>query len=109
MLIEIIYLSLIYSISLFYNTYITPVIFSVISYNTYNNVIIFIMLLVQIDNFILYMDYKNKEVEFIKDINMENFNIIKNHLKILISKNKKNKKLIKYNSYNDLNDLKNND
>ena len=107
---EILLLLMIYSTSILYNIFISPFLLTFISQNIYNNLIISLVILTQIDNFILYMDYKNKDIKLIKDINMENFNIIMNQLKILTQKNymKKIKKIIKLNkSYNDLSDLKN--
>jgi len=73
------------------------------------------MILTQIDNFLIYMDYKNKDINYSNDINSENLNIIIKQLGIIQRKQedmiyKKHRRYI-YNermtkSFNDLkNDL----
>ena len=112
MLKEISLLFIIYSFSVFYNNYISKIILYFIPYNIYNNLIISLIILIQIDNYVLYMDYKNKEINLIRDINMENFNIIINNLKKISYENKitKMNKIIRMNkinkSCNNLEDLR---
>jgi hypothetical protein len=73
------------------------------------------MILTQIDNILIYMDYKNKDINYSNDINNENLNIIIKQLAIISRKQeymvyKKHRRFI-YNermtkSYDDLkNDL----
>lgn len=107
MLKEFILLFLIYSTSIFYNTYIKYLILYIIPYNIYNNLIISLIILIQLDNLILFYDYKNKDINLIKDINMENFNIILDNLK-QISKNSKMIKMNKINRINKINKSCNN-
>ena len=54
-------LTIIYIFSMLYNYFIRYLFLLYISYNFYNNIIISIIILVQIDNYIIYTDYiKNK-------------------------------------------------
>lgn len=50
-------LIIIYLISVLYNIHIYPLILTVISINLYNNIIFTLLILSQIDNFVLYNDY----------------------------------------------------
>lgn len=66
-------LTIIYIFSMLYNYFIRYLFLLYISYNFYNNIIISIIILVQIDNYIIYTDYiKNKlELEnLLKEINI---------------------------------------
>jgi|LakMenEpi03Aug12_release.lakeMendotaPanAssembly.Ray.scaffolds.fasta_scaffold01450_33 hypothetical protein len=66
-------LTIIYLFSMLYNYFIKYLLLLYISNNLYNNIIISIIILVQIDNFIIYTDYiKNKlELEnLLKEINI---------------------------------------
>jgi len=58
MFLEITLLIIIYFSSVVYNSFVLPIIFTYISPNIYNNLIISLLILIQIDNFILYQDYK---------------------------------------------------
>lgn len=66
-------LTIIYLFSMLYNYFIKYLLLLYISNNLYNNIIISIIILVQIDNYIIYTDYiKNKlELEnLLKEINI---------------------------------------
>jgi hypothetical protein len=78
MLKRIFLLSIIYSISMFYNYLIHNYILIYISNTIYHNIIISLLILVQIDNFILFFDY-NK-------IKLDLDNLIKENKKIIIFK-----------------------
>lgn len=83
MFLEITLLIIIYFSSVLYNTFILPIIFTYISSNIYNNLIISLLILIQIDNFILYQDYK-------KVLDEKN-SIFLNQLKVIIQKQKLSK------------------
>ena len=55
-------LIIIYSISMFYNYFISYLLIY-LSYNFYNNIIISLIILVQIDNYILFIDYNKIKLE----------------------------------------------
>lgn len=106
MFIGIMLLLLIYSFSLFYNTYISHIILLIIPLNIYNNIIISLLLLVQIDNLCIYKDYC--DIKSVRDINLQNFNIIINQLKTFNARQKFKEKYKKLNrTCSDLNELKN--
>ena len=63
MLKRIFLLSIIYSFSMFYNYLINKFILIYIPYNIYNNIIISLLILVQIDNFILFFDYNKIKLD----------------------------------------------
>ncbi len=66
MLKRIFLLSIIYSFSMFYNYLINKFILIYIPYNIYNNIIISLLILVQIDNFILFFDYNKIKLDLDK-------------------------------------------
>ena len=76
---EFIYLSLIGYISYIYNLYIYPIVIKIISEHIYNNLIIFMIIIIQIDNIIIYNDLKIK-----KEIENDNENIYDRNMKIII-------------------------
>ena len=59
-------LTIIYIFSMLYNYFIRYLFLLYISYNFYNNIIISIIILVQIDNFIIYNDYIKNKLELEK-------------------------------------------
>lgn len=76
-------LIIIYSISMFYNYFISYLILLYLSNNTYNNIIISLIILVQIDNYMLFIDYNKIKLEINNLINenkilQENQNKINN-------------------------------
>jgi hypothetical protein len=79
-------LIIIYSISMFYNYFISYLILLYLSNNTYNNIIISLIILVQIDNYMLFIDYNKIKLEINNLINenkilQENQNKFLNQLK----------------------------
>lgn len=115
MLKQIIILSIIYGISIFYNSFIQPEILNYIKIEYYNNIVISLLILIQIDNFILFYDLSKKV-----DLETSHTKIEDKYLKIILNQiayiNKKendyNKKVIKmkenhkkYKSYNDISEL----
>jgi len=86
---ELSYISFLIGISYFHTLFVFPVITSYISTELYNNIIIFLLVLIKIDNIILYYDYyNNKKVDnfIINDINAENLKIIINQLSYISRK-----------------------
>ncbi len=61
---ELILLIFIEILSIIYNTYLFPFIINILSYNTYNNIIICFLILIQIDNFTIYSDYKKLKLKY---------------------------------------------
>ena len=93
-----IYISLILYISYLYNLYIYPLIIQIITLNIYNNLLIFIVIITQIDSFIIYNDYiKNKNNDNNNnnnDINNKYMSMISQQLSLII-KNQNEMCLIK--------------
>jgi hypothetical protein len=89
---SILLLIIIYFISVLYNNYIYPILLTVISINLYNNIIISLLILIQIDNFMLYNDYTNVKLE--KDIFLNRFKLLFRKPKLSKSFNEKINELI---------------
>ncbi len=89
---SILLLIIIYFISVLFNYYIYPLILTIISINFYNNIIITLLILIQIDNFVLYNDYTNVKLE--KDIFRNKFKLLFKKPKLSKSFNDKINELI---------------
>jgi hypothetical protein len=76
MLKEISLLTIIYLFSILYNHFIKYLLLY-ISNDIYNNIIISIIILVQIDNFIIYKDYKKNKLELENLLKEKNINKLK--------------------------------
>lgn len=85
-------LIIVYFISVLYNIHIYPLILTVISINLYNNIIITLLILIQIDNFVLYNDYTTVRLE--KDIFLNRFKLLFQKPKLSKSFNDKINNLI---------------
>jgi len=95
-------LIIIYSISMFYNYFISYFLLIYLSNNIYNNIIISLIILVQIDNYILFIDYNKIKLEIENLIN-ENKYLKENQNKInnkFLNQLKPPKKYIKRNVNN---------
>jgi len=112
-------LTIILSISIFHTSVIYPIINSYISYNIYITLLFSYLILLQIDNYNLFIDLKSKEIiqinNNVNDINVDNLNLIIKQLSNISRKQEEfiYKKYIKYKnidnrmtrSCNDLNNI----
>jgi len=57
---KVLFLGLIYCISIIYNNSIAPIFINYLTKEYYNNIIISLIILIQIDNFILFYDFSKK-------------------------------------------------
>jgi len=89
---EFILLIIIYLFSILYNNNISPIILLYIPYNIYNNIIISLLILIQIDNFLLYQE--NENAKLYKNITFSRLKILLEKQKLSNSFNEKINELI---------------